>query len=68
MKKLHLQSTRAEGLRFDITKFLDKATARVELTGATGVPFERTISNDELTKFGYVIKEGHVFSQETENA
>ena len=50
----YLESTKAPGLRFKITK-LDKATMRATLQGDTGVPFERLISEEELAKYGYKI-------------
>ena len=50
----YLESTKAKGLRFKILK-LDKTTMRATLQGDTGVPFERDISGDTLTKYGYTI-------------
>ena len=50
----YLESTKAPGLRFKIVK-LDKATMRATLQGDTGVPFERSIAEDELAKYGYQI-------------
>lgn len=50
----YLESTKAKGLRFKIIK-LDKATMRATLQGDTGVPFERDISGETLTKYGYKI-------------
>src|ERR1700756_5727409 len=49
-----LESTKGPGLFFEIVK-LDKATMRATLKGQTGVPFERSIAQDELTKYGYKI-------------
>lgn len=49
-----LESTKAKGLRFKIVK-LDKATMKATLQGDTGVPFERSITNEELEKYGYRI-------------
>lgn len=50
----YVESTKAEGLRFKITK-LDKATKRATLVGETGVPFERSIAAEDLAKYGYQI-------------
>lgn len=49
-----LESTKAKGLRFKILK-LDKSTMRATLQGDTGVPFDRDISGDTLSKYGYKI-------------
>ena len=50
----YLESVKAPGLRFKIVK-LDKATMRATLQGDTGVPFERSITEEELAKYGYKI-------------
>jgi len=50
----YLESTKAKGLRFKIVK-LDRATQKATLVGDTGVPFERSITQAELEKFGYTI-------------
>lgn len=49
-----LESTKAKGLRFKIVK-LDRATMKATLQGDTGVPFERSIAQPELEKYGYTI-------------
>lgn len=54
-KKFYLESTTVKGLRFDIVS-LDKEKMRATLQGATGVPFEQSVSEDALKKFGYVVK------------
>jgi len=51
----YVVSTKAPGLKFKIVK-LDKTTMRATLEGATGVPFEKDISQDMLDKFGYKIE------------
>lgn len=50
----YLESTKAKGLRFKIVS-LDKATMNATLLGDTGVPFDRNIGQDVLTKLGYII-------------
>lgn len=54
MAEWFLESTKAKGLRFKIVK-LDRQTMRATLQGPTGVPFERSIAQDELEKYGYKI-------------
>jgi hypothetical protein len=49
-----LESTKAPGLAFEIVK-LDRTTMRATLKGQTGVPFERSIAQEELDKYGYKI-------------
>ena len=54
-KKFYLQATKVPGLQFEIVE-LNKETMRAKLKGATGVPFEQSITPDNLKKFGYDIK------------
>jgi hypothetical protein len=61
-----LESKTAKGLRFKIVK-LDRATMRATLQGDTGVPFERSIAQAELDKFGYTIVKREA-TQPQENA
>ena len=49
-----LESTKSPGLRFQIVK-LDKESMRATLQGDTGVPFEHSIAQDVLEKYGYKI-------------
>lgn len=58
-----LISTKAPGLKFEIVK-LDKQTMRATLKGATGVEFEKDITQDVLDKLGYTIQK--VEAQATE--
>ena len=50
----YLESTKAVGLRFKVLK-LDKQTKMAHLVGETGVPFERSIAQDALDKYGFRI-------------
>ena len=50
----YLESIKAPGLRFKIVK-LDRPTMRATLQGDTGVPFERSIGEEDLAKYGYKI-------------
>lgn len=54
-KEYYLQSLKVEGLRFKIVE-LDREKMRAKLQGATGVPFEQSISADSLKKFGYKVE------------
>jgi hypothetical protein len=53
-KKFFLVSTKAKGLEFEIVK-LDRDNMRATLQGGTGVPFETSIQQAELDKYGYVV-------------
>lgn len=55
-----IESTKKPGLTYDITKF-DPKTKRATLVGALGVPFERVLDDDSLTKYGYrVVKKPEI--------
>jgi hypothetical protein len=54
-KKFFLVSTKAKGLEFEIVK-LDRDNMRATLQGETGVPFETSIQQAELDKYGYVVE------------
>ena len=49
-----LESTKAKGLRFRVLS-LDKSTMHAQLVGDTGVPFERTLTQDVLDKYGFKV-------------
>ena len=53
-KKFFLVSTKAKGLEFEIIK-LDRDAMRATLQGETGVPFETSIQQAELDKYGYTV-------------
>lgn len=63
----YLESTKAHGLRFKILEF-DRTTLRARLLGVTGVPFERVLSEDVLTKFGYRVVKGEPEARENSDA
>lgn len=54
-KKFYLQARKVKGLRFEIIE-LDRDKMRAKLLGATGVPFEQSITPEALEKFGYDVK------------
>ena len=54
-KKFFLVSTKAKGLEFEIVD-LDKDNMRATLQGETGVPFQTSIRQDELDKYGYTVQ------------
>lgn len=53
-KKFFLVSTKCKGLEFEITK-LDRDNMRATLLGQTGVPFDTSIQQAELDKYGYTV-------------
>jgi hypothetical protein len=58
-KKFFLKSTKVSGLRFDIVS-LDKEKMRATLLGNTGAPFEQSISEENLKKFGFEVMSENV--------
>ena len=55
-KKFYLQARKVPGLRFEIIE-LDREKMRAKLKGATGVPFEQSITAEALERFGYDVKQ-----------
>lgn len=53
-KEFWIVSTKQPTLAFKIIH-LDKETMRAKLLGPTGVPFEQSITDDNLKKYGYQI-------------
>jgi N-acetyl-anhydromuramyl-L-alanine amidase AmpD len=54
-KVFYLKSTKAKDLRFKVVH-LDKATMRATLQGDTGAPFETSVTEENLKKYGYEIE------------
>ena len=50
----YVESTKAPGLRFKLIKF-NKDTRIGTLLGDTGVPFERSLADDVLKKYGFKV-------------
>lgn len=50
----YLKSTKHTGLKFKIMHF-DKEAKKAKIQGDTGVPFEISMTKDNLEKYGYEV-------------
>lgn len=50
----YLKSTKHKGLKFEILEF-NKEAKKAKIQGDTGVPFEISMTQDNLKKYGYEV-------------